>query len=110
MSKKNNNYNRLEVRETKETPEVKEDIKIDNVEDVEKKESVQLYAKVLQNLNLRTDDNLNADIMCVMDKDTEIKILASQKENEFVFVEHNKSGLTMCGYCMKKYLSEPYEK
>lgn len=103
---------RLEVREVEAVNDILNDDEVAVDNSSETKDKNPEFARVLQNLNLRTEDNLESDIMCVMPKDAEVEIKATNQNSEFVFVEYKAdktTGLIMHGYCMKKYLSEFYE-
>lgn len=71
------------------------------VEEVKPIEPLTGTVKGCKKLNVRKSDNKDADVLCIIDEMTEVKVFNPESTNEFYHV-CTSSGVQ--GYCMKKYI------
>jgi uncharacterized protein YgiM (DUF1202 family) len=84
---------------------VEETTSVETVVEAPIEKNVSVYIGKIRNcdkLNVRAEPNLNAKIVCKLDKNSEVRVEKSESAKEFykVYVSPNVSG-----YCMKKYMS-----
>lgn len=91
------------------------DTVVDNVinEIVEETEETTLYAEDVpvlttgfvsgcNRLNMRKEPNTNADVLTILEKDTDVAVILTESTDEFYKVS-TASGIE--GYCMKKFIN-----
>lgn len=92
-----------EVKSVQQVPEVKPEVKpvVETVETVTLPKAIVGKVSGCAKLNVRVAPSANADVVCVIDVDTEVEIDMTKSDNEWLKV---CAAIGAEGYCMRKYI------